>query len=44
MTESNTEGMIVTASRDIAAPAAAIFELIADPSQQPRREGNDNLT
>jgi uncharacterized protein YndB with AHSA1/START domain len=43
MTDSNTEGMIVSASRDIAAPAASIFELIADPSQQPRWDGNDNL-
>lgn len=33
----------MSASRDIAAPAAAIFELIADPSQQPRWDGNDNL-
>jgi len=33
----------VRASRDIAAPAAAIFELIADPAQQPRWDGNDNL-
>jgi uncharacterized protein YndB with AHSA1/START domain len=32
-----------TASRDIAAPAAQIFELIADPAQQPRWDGNDNL-
>jgi uncharacterized protein YndB with AHSA1/START domain len=34
---------VVTASRDIAAPAAEIFELIADPAQQPRWDGNDNL-
>lgn len=34
---------IVSASREIAAPAEAIFELIADPSQQPRWDGNDNL-
>jgi len=34
---------VVRASRDIAAPAAAIFELIADPAQQPRWDGNDNL-
>lgn len=34
---------IVSASREIAAPAAAIFELIADPAQQPRWDGNDNL-
>jgi uncharacterized protein YndB with AHSA1/START domain len=35
---------IVTAAREIAAPAAEIFELIADPSQQPRWDGNDNLS
>lgn len=34
---------VVSASRDIAASAARIFELIADPSQQPRWDGNDNL-
>lgn len=34
---------IITASREIGAPAAAIFELIADPAQQPRWDGNDNL-
>jgi uncharacterized protein YndB with AHSA1/START domain len=34
---------IVSASREIAAPAATIFELIADPAQQPRWDGNDNL-
>jgi uncharacterized protein YndB with AHSA1/START domain len=34
---------IVSASRAIAAPAATIFELIADPAQQPRWDGNDNL-
>jgi uncharacterized protein YndB with AHSA1/START domain len=39
-----SEATIVSASRDVAAPAAAIFELIADPSQQPRWDGNDNLT
>jgi uncharacterized protein YndB with AHSA1/START domain len=43
MTHPNTSDMIVSASRDIAAPAAAIFELIADPTQQPRWDGNDNL-
>jgi uncharacterized protein YndB with AHSA1/START domain len=35
---------ISSASRDIAAPADAIFELIADPEQQPRWDGNDNLS
>lgn len=34
---------IVTAQREIAASAEKIFELIADPSQQPRWDGNDNL-
>lgn len=34
---------VVTASKTINAPAAAIFELIADPSRQPEWDGNDNL-
>ncbi|MCV7068126.1 SRPBCC family protein [Mycolicibacterium farcinogenes] len=34
---------VVAASREIAAPAEVIFELIADPSQQPRWDGNANL-
>lgn len=34
---------IVSASREIAASADQIFELIADPAQQPRWDGNDNL-
>ena len=34
---------VVSASREIAAPADKIFELIADPSLQPRLDGNDNL-
>lgn len=38
-----TSDRIVQASRDIEAPADTIFELIADPSQQPRWDGNDNL-
>ena len=32
-----------SATRDVAAPAAVIFELIADPAEQPRWDGNDNL-
>lgn len=32
-----------SASREIAAPAAAVFELIADPARQPEWDGNDNL-
>lgn len=31
------------ASREISAEAARIFELIADPAEQPRWDGNDNL-
>ena len=38
-----TEPRIVSASRDIAAPAAVIFELIADPAEQIAGDGNDNL-
>ena len=34
---------VVCASREIAASAERIFELIADPAQQPRWDGNDNL-
>lgn len=37
------ETRVVTASQEIAASAAEIFELIADPSVQPRWDGNDNL-
>ena len=34
---------VVSATREIAAPADVIFALIADPSEQPRWDGNDNL-
>jgi uncharacterized protein YndB with AHSA1/START domain len=34
---------VVSASREIEAGAERIFELIADPSQQPQWDGNDNL-
>ena len=34
---------MVSASREIAAGPERIFELIADPAQQPRWDGNDNL-
>jgi uncharacterized protein YndB with AHSA1/START domain len=37
------ETRVTSASRDVAAPADAIFELIADPAQQPRWDANDNL-
>jgi uncharacterized protein YndB with AHSA1/START domain len=35
---------VVSASREIAAGPERIFELIADPAQQPRWDGNDNLS
>ena len=34
---------MVSATREIAAGAGQIFELIADPAAQPRWDGNDNL-
>jgi uncharacterized protein YndB with AHSA1/START domain len=34
---------VVSASREVHASAQRIFELIADPAQQPRWDGNDNL-
>ena len=37
------ETYVVSASREIAAEPEQIFELIADPAQQPRWDGNDNL-
>lgn len=43
MTENTETPTIVTARREIAAGAARIFELIADPSVQPQWDGNDNL-
>lgn len=39
----HTTARIVTVARDVAAPAGVLFELIADPAQQPRWDGNDNL-
>lgn len=43
MTSDGEGAQIVSASREIAAEPAEIFELIADPVQQPRWDGNDNL-
>lgn len=43
MTNSGEDSRVVSASRTIAAPAAAIFGLIADPAQQPRWDGNENI-
>jgi uncharacterized protein YndB with AHSA1/START domain len=38
-----TDDRVVSAGREIAAGAPEIFELIADPEQQVRWDGNDNL-
>ena len=43
MTAEQAAPRVVSASREIAAGAAPIFELIADPAAQPRWDGNDNL-
>jgi uncharacterized protein YndB with AHSA1/START domain len=43
MTPEQDGPRVVSASREIAAPPEQIFELIADPAQQPRWDGNDNL-
>ncbi|NDL59589.1 SRPBCC family protein [Phytoactinopolyspora mesophila] len=43
MTSHEALQYVVSASRDIAAGGARIFDLIADPAQQPRWDGNDNL-
>lgn len=44
MTSQDQELRVARASRDISAGTGQIFELIADPSQQPRWDGNDNLS
>jgi hypothetical protein len=43
MTIAQEQPRVVSASREIAAGPGRIFELIADPAQQPRWDGNDNL-
>lgn len=43
MTAQQEPQRVVRADRRIAASADRIFELIADPAQQPRWDGNDNL-
>lgn len=37
------ESRVITAGRELSAAAERIFELIADPTQQPQWDGNDNL-
>jgi len=44
MTSQPESERIASASRDIAAPVETVFELIADPAQQPRWDGNENLS
>jgi len=43
MADGQQQSRVVSASREISAEAATIFELIADPAEQPRWDGNDNL-
>ena len=43
MTTEQEAPRVVSASREIAAGPGRIFELIADPAQQPCWDGNDNL-
>jgi uncharacterized protein YndB with AHSA1/START domain len=44
MAEDNDVNKVVSASRTVVAAPETIFELIADPAQQPRWDGNDNLS
>jgi len=37
------ESKVVSFERIVAAPAAEVFEMIADPASQPQWDGNDNL-
>ena len=43
MTLYEDDRRVVTAYRDIEAPAEVVWELIADPALQPSWDGNDNL-
>jgi len=43
MTTPGEEQRVISAAREITAPAATIFEMIADPARQPEWDGNDNL-
>ena len=43
MADNTDETQVVSATREVAAAAETVFELIADPAQQPRWDGNDNL-
>jgi uncharacterized protein YndB with AHSA1/START domain len=43
MTSEQEAPRVVSVTREIGAEPGQIFELIADPAQQPRWDGNDNL-
>jgi uncharacterized protein YndB with AHSA1/START domain len=43
MTSDHEDPRVVSATGEISAGAEQIFELIADPAQQPHWDGNDNL-
>ncbi len=43
MDETDEATRVVSVSQEIAAGSAQIFELIADPAEQPSWDGNDNL-
>lgn len=43
MTVPEEPSRVVSAGREITAGSSEIFELIADPANQPRWDGNDNL-
>lgn len=43
MTADRDDGRVVSARREIHADAARVFDLVADPSQHPRWDGNDNV-
>lgn len=43
MTDHDEVPRVVSATREISATPGQIFEFIADPAQQPRWDGNDNL-
>lgn len=38
-----SQSQVITASREIDAPATTVFELIADPAQHASWDGNDNV-
>lgn len=44
MTSEPEDMRVVIASREISADIGQLFELIADPAQQPRWDGNENLS